>query len=207
MAGVRKVLAGAACVCLAASTSLAGPPSAIVLENARVRVWKVSTAPAVFGKRAAVFVVLEDDATRKAGEAYWSVVPPTAGPGNVSTFVIVEPKTSATPSVAPRPSADAATGPGQPVFTGMSFKPIFENDRVAVIRGRMDVGAQEGFHTHKSDIVIVHLSGGVIEDTADGKTKVNHWKHGDVEFEARGSSHSARNLGPAVDAVLVTLKP
>src|SRR6266545_1121975 len=71
---VRKLLTIA--VCLAASTSLAGPPSAIVLENARVRVWKVNTAPAVFGHLAAVFVVLEDDATRKAGDAYWSQVPP-----------------------------------------------------------------------------------------------------------------------------------
>jgi hypothetical protein len=42
---------------------------------------------------------------------------------------------------------------------------------VNVIRGRMDVGAQEGFHTHASDIVLVHLSGGTIEDTADGKTR------------------------------------
>ena len=89
----------------------------------------------------------------------------------------------------------------------MSFQQLFENDRVSVIRGRMEVGAQEGFHTHASDIVLVHLSGGAIENTADGQTKVNHWKHGDVEFEARGSSHSARNLGPAVEAVLVTLKP
>jgi quercetin dioxygenase-like cupin family protein len=106
----------------------------------------------------------------------------------------------------PRPSAPGTT-PDKPVFTGMSFKPLFENERVRVIRGRMDVGAQEGLHTHASDIVVIHLSGGTIEDTADGRTKVNHWKHGDVEFEARGSSHSARNLGPAVDAVLVTLKP
>jgi quercetin dioxygenase-like cupin family protein len=106
----------------------------------------------------------------------------------------------------PRPSAPGTT-PDKPVFTGMSFKPLFENERVRVIRGRMDVGAQEGLHTHASDIVVIHLSGGTIEDTADGRTKVNHWKPGDVEFEARGSSHSARNLGPAVDAVLVTLKP
>ena len=84
---------------------------------------------------------------------------------------------------------------------------LFENERVKVLRARMDVGAQEGVHTHASDIVVIHLSGGTIEDTANGKTKVNHWKHGDVEFEGRGSSHSARNLGPAVDVVLVTLKP
>ena len=89
----------------------------------------------------------------------------------------------------------------------MSFKPLLDNERVRVIRGRMEVGAREGFHTHASDIVVVHLSGGAIEDTAGGKTKVNHWKRGDVEFEPRGSSHSARNVGPAVDAVLVTLKP
>jgi quercetin dioxygenase-like cupin family protein len=200
---VRKMLAAVAC--LAASTSLAGPPSAIVLENARVRVWKVTTAPAVFGHRAAVFVVLEDDASRKAGDAYWAGVPPSAGPGDVGSFLIVEPK-EPPPTAAPKPP-DASIAPGKPVFTGMSFKPLFDNERVTVIRGRMDVGAQEGFHTHASDIVIVHLSGGTIEDTADGKTRVNRWKHGDVEFEARGSSHSARNLGPAVDAVLVTLKP
>jgi quercetin dioxygenase-like cupin family protein len=203
MPAVRTLLAVAAC--LAASTSLAGPPTAIVLENARVRVWKVNTAPAVFGHEKAVFVVLEDDATRKAGDAYWSEVPPSAGPGDVGSFVIVEPK-EAPPTAAPSPSA-AGTTADKPVFTGMSFKPLFENERVSVIRARMDVGAQEGFHTHASDIVVIHLSGGTIEDTANGKTEVNHWKHGDVEFEGRGSSHSARNLGPPVDAVLVILKP
>ena len=106
----------------------------------------------------------------------------------------------------PEPS-QTGSKPGEAVFTGMSFTPLLENDRVVVIRGRMEVGAREGFHTHASDIVIVHLSGGTIEDTAGGQTKVNRWKHGDVELEARGSSHSARNVGPAVDAVLVTLKP
>jgi hypothetical protein len=46
-----------------------------------------------------------------------------------------------------------------------------------------------------------------IEDTAGGKTVVNRWKPGDVEFESLGSSHSARNVGGAVDVVLVALKP
>jgi hypothetical protein len=110
-----------------------------------------------------------------------------------------------------RPKAPAApTGgakPGDAPFTGMSFKTLFENDRVTLIRARMDVGAREGYHTHGADTLVVHLSGGDIEDTADGRTVVNHWKHGDVEFEARGSSHSARNVGGAVDVVLVALKP
>jgi quercetin dioxygenase-like cupin family protein len=71
----------------------------------------------------------------------------------------------------------------------------------------MDVGAREAFHTHASDTIVVHLSGGAIEDTAEGKTVINRWKPGDVEFEARGSSHSARNTGAAVDVVLVALTP
>ena len=88
----------------------------------------------------------------------------------------------------------------------MSFTPLFENDRVSVLRARMEVGAREGFHTHGSDTIVVHLSGGEIEDTANGSTTVNRWKRGDVEFEGRGSSHSARNVGKAVDVVLVVLK-
>jgi quercetin dioxygenase-like cupin family protein len=76
-----------------------------------------------------------------------------------------------------------------------------------VIRARMDVDAREGFHTHATDVLVIHLSGGAIEDTANGTTKVNRWKPGDIEFEARGSSHSARNLGDAIDVVLVTFKP
>ena len=104
------------------------------------------------------------------------------------------------------PAPTSATQPGDAQFTGMSFKPIFENDKVRVIRARMEVGAKEAFHTHASDTVVVHLWGGEIEDTANGKTVVNKWKPGDVEYEARGSSHSARNVGGPVDVVLVALK-
>jgi quercetin dioxygenase-like cupin family protein len=89
----------------------------------------------------------------------------------------------------------------------MSFRTLLENDKVTVMRARMEVGAREGQHTHASDTIVVHLSGGSIEDTANGKTTVNRWKHGDVEFEGLGSSHSARNVGAAVDVVLVALKP
>ena len=120
------------------------------------------------------------------------------------SIVIVQPRRTERPPV----SAPAAgSKPGDAPFTGMSFNPLFENNQVSVLRARMDVCAREGFHTHGSDTIVVHLSGGEIEDTANGKTTVNRWKHGDVEFESRGSSHSARNVGAAVDVVLVALKP
>ena len=197
--------------CLSALASLGAAPEArrVLLDNDRVRVTRISTSLALGDNPGAVIVPLEDGTSRKAGEAYWSgdTAKAKADRANAAEglFIVIELKDPA--PYPPPPPVEAGSGPGQGVFTGMSFKPLFENDRVAVIRGRMEKGATEGLHTHASDIVLVHLSGGVIEDTADGRIKVNRWKHGDVEFEARGSSHSARNVGPAVDAVLVTLKP
>ena len=139
---------------------------------------------------------------RDTGEARWA--DDAAAPGSDApprTLVVVEPR-----DTPPAPMPPNATLPGAGAFTGMSFKPIFENDKVRVIRARMEVGAREAFHTHAADTVVVHLSGGEIEDTANGKTVVNKWKPGDIEYEALGSSHSARNVGGPVDVVLVALK-
>jgi quercetin dioxygenase-like cupin family protein len=179
----------------------------VALRNARVRAYR-TTAGALAGVAHApgVIVWLENGSAGKAGRAMWlddAAVPPPGGAGSGS-IVIVEPVEHAASGTAAPPSGSK---PGDAPFTGMSFVPLFENARVSVLRARMEVDAHEGFHTHASDTVVVHLSGGEIEDTADSKTVVNRWKPGDVEFEARGSSHSARNIGHAIDVVLVALKP
>jgi len=205
---IRSSLLGAAC--LLASAALPRPSSAretdagastapaVVFENERVRVLKASRGLGLASHPAAVVVFLDN------GEAHWSQDLPQ-GVVEKRPLIIVEPKGPAGSRTAPpEPGPPGPSGVPPP---GFSFQPLFENDRVSVIRGRMEANAHEGNHTHSSDIVLVHLSGGTIEDTAEGKTKINRWKPGDVEFEARGSSHSARNLGPAVQAVLVTLKP
>ena len=181
--------------------------TAPVLENARVRAYR-STDGSLDGVAhgPGVVISIADAPGVKAGSAVW--VEDAAVKSSATTtrgsIVIVQPLRTTGAKTAP--PADASK-PGDAPFTGMSFNPIFENDRVSVIRARMDVGAREGFHTHASDTIVVHLSGGEIEDTANGKTIVNRWKRGDVEFESLGSSHSARNVGGAVDVVLVALKP
>ena len=149
-------------------------------------------------------ISIDDAPGVKAGAAVW--VEDAALPSKASSapgmIVIVEPL-----RLAHQTPGTVGSKPGEAPFTGMSFKTIFENDRVSVTRARMEVGAREAFHTHGSDTIVVHLSGGEIEDTAEGRTVVNRWKRGDVEFESFGSSHSARNVGGAVDVVLVSLKP
>ena len=177
----------------------------IVLDNARVRAYRVPVGGlGSVEHRPGVVVVIADGGDQKKGNAYWA--PDAAGhdsaTSNVAPMVIVVPKDA---HAGPPPAS--ASKPGDATFTGMSFKTLFENDKVTAIRARMEEHASEAFHTHASDTIVVHLSGGSIEDTANGKTVVNHWKPGDVEFESLGSSHSARNVGPAVDVVLVALKP
>ena len=188
---------------LAAASQIAG--ARVILDNPRVRVSR-TTADALtqVPHGPAVVVSLEDSPGSDAGSADW--LEDAAAPAGTShvhgTIVVVQPRRAA-----PSPAHPAGSKPGDAPFTGMSFRPLFENDRVSVLRARMEVGAREGFHTHGSDTIVVHLSGGEIEDTADGKTVVNRWQRGDVEFEGLGTSHSARNVGGAVDVVLVALKP
>jgi quercetin dioxygenase-like cupin family protein len=181
----------------------AGGRVAVVLDNARVRAITTTGASlAGIAHRPGVAVPLEDGPTRKKGEAYWAADKDTSGtdPGRL---VFVEPK----PFTAGAPPSPMGSKPGDAPFVGLSFNTLFENATVTAIRARMDVGAREGLHTHAADTIVVHLSGGAIEDTANGTTRVNRWKPGDVEFESRGSSHSARNVGQAIDVVLVVLTP
>jgi len=188
-------------------------PATVVLDNPRVKVFR-TTDGSLSGvdHGPGVVIALNAGSNRAAGAAVWMDDVAAARAASGDRLVIVQPRRAAAPSIplaerrGPRGSTAAPAPGGQP-FTGMSFNTVFENDRVRVVRARMDVGAREAFHTHGSDTIVVHLSGGEIEDTANGKTVVNRWKPGDVEFEAVGSSHSARNLGKAVDAILVALQP
>jgi quercetin dioxygenase-like cupin family protein len=180
--------------------------AAIALQNARVRIYRtVAGEVGGIGHGPGVVVWLRDGPSGKAGRAIWlddvAALPPR-GVDHTPT-VIVQLLTSASPDAS---TPQTGSKPGDAPFTGMSFNSLFENAHVSVLRARMDVDAREGFHTHASDTIVVHLSGGQIEDTAEGRTIVNRWKPGDVEFEARGSSHSARNLSHPIDVVLVALK-
>jgi quercetin dioxygenase-like cupin family protein len=208
-APLRNLLRAAVFLMAGTASAHADQGAEVVLDNARVTVVRANSVLPVADYPAAVVVVLKDDLSHKAGDAYWSGDPAArqgGDGGDLRSIMIVAPKKPAEPAAATTPEAGPKK-PGPSPFVGISFQPLFENDQVSVVRGRMEVGAQEAAHTHGADIVLIHLTGGAIEDTADGVTKVNRFKNGDVEFEARGSSHSARNVGPALEAILVTLKP
>jgi quercetin dioxygenase-like cupin family protein len=195
-------------VSVSAYTAQSDVRAKIALENARVRAYRTTTdVLAGVAHGPGVVVWLKERSHEPKDRALWSddTSMKPAGAKSGEEIVIVQPLARATGREAgPAPSGSK---PGESPFTGMSFVPLFENASVSVLRARMEVDAREAFHTHASDTVVVHLSGGEIEDTANGRTIVNRWKPGDVEFESRGSSHSARNAGHAIDVVLVAVKP
>ena len=184
----------------------AGSPT-VVLQNASVRAYRTSAdALTRVPHGPGVVAWLEASLPEQEVRVLWmdDVAAPPALAGVNGPIVVVQPLERAAAGATPIPSESR---PGDTGFTGMRFVRVFGNARVSVLRAHMDVDAREGLHTHGADIVVVHLSGGEIEDTANGKTVVNRWKPGDVEFEERGSSHSARNVGQPISVVLVELKP
>jgi quercetin dioxygenase-like cupin family protein len=212
MTGMKTFAAVAA---LAAVTMPAQPPAGqrpasptVVLQNASVRAYRTTTdalAGVPHGPGAVVW--LEVSPPDQEVRVLWmdDVAAPPLLAGISSPIVVVQPlERGAAGAATPIPSESRS---GDAEFTGMSFVRVFENARVSIRRAHMDVDAREGLHTHGADIVVVHVSGGEIEDTSNGKTVVNRWRPGDVEFEARGSSHSARNVGQPINVVLVELKP
>src|SRR6185436_19900753 len=135
----------------AGSGSQSAARAAIVLDNPRVRAYR-TTADVVDGvdHGAGVVIWLRDGAAGKAGRAIWRddvAAPPPRGVGR-EDVVIVQPRGGSTPSSTAPPSGSK---PGEAAFTGMSFVPLFDNERAAVIRARMEVEAREAFHTHGSD--------------------------------------------------------
>src|ERR1044071_8135035 len=159
-----KMLVAAAALASTFQVQSSAPQARIAVQNASVRVYRTNAG--VLGGVAhqpGVVVWLEDGPSGKAGRAIWLddvAAPPAEGAGT-GPIAIVQPLSqgggrATTPA--------AGSNPGGAPFTGMSFNTLFENARVSVIRARMDVGAREGVHTHASDTIVVHLSGGDIED-------------------------------------------
>ena len=151
-----------------AAVLIAIAPATIVLDNPRVRVYRTADGSLAGVDHGPGVVISLDRATAVWMDNVASQSQSTVG----GSLIIVQPRRATAPLV-PVPSPGSA--PGESPFKGMSFTPLFENDQVRVIRARMDVGASEAFHTHGADTLVVHLSGGAIEDTANGKTTVNRW--------------------------------
>ena len=136
---IRRLPFSTACVVATTMVAATGTQSStgdralVVLDNARARVFKTRGASlAGVDHRAGVVIELENSAAGRVGDARWArdAAAQTerhgAGPG---PLIIVEPKDVA---AAAAPPAEGSK-PGEAVFSGMSFKTMFENEKVTAI--------------------------------------------------------------------------
>ena len=94
----------------------------VLRDDARILILRAPSADVVGAHKAAIVVPLEDGPNRKTGEAYWSG-DASAAPAT-GRIVLVEPREAR----GPLPAAAPTPGP----TVGMSFTPIFENERAVV---------------------------------------------------------------------------
>ena len=188
----------------------------LVLENATVRVLRVTVAP---GEKTtmhehpdnAVIVFTDSkirftgadgkavDAALKPNEAMWSPAGKHAGE-NTGTGpiegVIIELKGNAAPS--------ATLPASRPDTTSTQ---LFDNPRARGIKATIAPAFHESAGTtHDYDQVVVALGDGDLMLNVEGKSKTS-WKRGDAEFIGRGAKHESQNTGQKpLDVFILAIK-
>ena len=88
------------------------------------------------------------------------------------------------------PAGDSSTSPGE-----AGLEPVLENDRVRVYRTSLAPGEAQATHTHPFPSLVVTITAGDIEVTANGKGVRHPVKDDDVSWQAAGVTHSIKNVG------------
>ena len=195
-----------------AQATATGSPGPVLLENDRVRVYRVDAKPgqAVFGARSAdqrprlavfmqdgkVTVARNDAAPKvaayKVGDFVWDAGDVTLADNADSKEMLVylvEPKG--------KPTAGKANPNWQPTSPQVGGRIVFENDYVRVIehasRPRMGV-CGEGMHAHFDHLTIGLTPGRVRIMKPDQEPMIREAKAGDVFWDPSGP-HAIQNLG------------
>lgn len=75
-----------------------------------------------------------------------------------------------------------------------AYRQVLDNPRLSVEEVTFAPGDEEREHTHKADVLLVAITGGVIESvTPDGMVTRVGEKPGDVLFLPKGFTHRARS--------------
>ena len=190
----------------------------VVLENASVRVLKITYAPGAKSSMhqhpdSIVIPLVEtkvkftlpdgksEDSTLAKESAQYTPAG-THNPANVGTTpieaLLVEFKTAA--------PGKAALPTSRP---GMDVKVLAEGPRATAYRSTASATfAEPAGTTHEFDQVVIALAPGTqMSLSIDGKPAKTTWARGDVEFIGRGMKHESKNTGgkPA-DMIIVAIK-
>jgi len=218
------ILGAAALSYGAAAAAAAGlEPSPPLIDNERVKVWKVTwekgraIPPEAVGHDT-LRVYLSGGPVRVVGLDGKSEVVPRAkgevlfvprGEGPVEEGVGgPSPAQSILVELKDHPVAPLENKSGYPnAFPRPNGKKVLENDRVIVWSYAWTPGLPTPMHFHDKDVVVLYLEDtALISTTPDGKQVLREYKVGDTRFNLRDRIHSELLSGPSGSAVITELK-
>ena len=189
----------------------------MVLENASVRVLRISYAPgakSILHQHPDAIVIplsaskvrftMADGKAQDSDMASESAMYTPAGthiPSNIGTgpvdALLIEFKTAA--------PGKAALPTSRP---GMTLKMLAEGPRAAAYRSTASpTWAEPAGSKHDFDQVVIALGPATLSLSIDGKPAKTTWARGDVQFIGRGVAHEAKNTaGKPGDMVIVAIK-
>jgi hypothetical protein len=171
----------------------AGPQTAAkpVIDNDRVTVWHVGTAPTT---RTVDAVVVST-----SGAVEFLPLGKTPNDSPRSSIVI---------DLKDHPVAPIANTSGYPLaFPRPGSKKILENERVIIWDYTWTPGVPTPMHFHDKDVVVVFLDDGDLSSTTpDGKVAVNSFKPDAIRFNPRGRTHTETLVRGKQHAIITELK-
>jgi hypothetical protein len=161
-----------------------------VIDNDRVTVWDVGTAP--------VGRTLDAVEVSLSGSAEF--LPKGTTPKVEGRSIMIDLKD--------HPVAPIANTSGYPLaFPRPGSKKIFENERVIVWDYTWTPGVATPMHFHDKDVVVVFLDDGDLSSTTtDGKVTVNSFKPGAIRFNPRDRTHTETLVRGKQRAIITELK-
>lgn len=168
----------------------AQPASKPVIDNERVTVWDVTSAPAT----------QPDDAVVVSYSGKVSFAPKSTPPKVDGHSLVIDLKDHPVPPIANPTSYQLA-------FPRPGSTKIFENDRVIVWDCTWTPNVATPMHFHDKDVVVLFLhDGDLTSTTPDGKTVTNQYTAGTVRFNARNRTHTETLVKGEQRALITELK-
>lgn len=202
--------------------SASADPGKPIIDNERVTVWDVTSAP---GRNGSVPRPEDDSLTiylggsvnvarsdgksrivkRSIGEAVFhhkgtKWIEETPASGSSLRSIVIDLKNHPVPPIQNRSGYPAA-------FPRPGIKKILENKRVIVWDYTWLPGVPTPMHFHDKDVVVVYLENGALKSTTpEGRSVVNPNSFGYTKFNARNRVHTEELIKGQDRAIIVELK-
>lgn len=195
--------------------ALAADAPAPVIDNAQVIVHDLHLVPGTPGPaltHVGDYVVLHISGGRVQSDGKTASYAPGSASfahgGTITETALDAPVHEVVVDLKDAPSGSVPNTSGLPNgFPRPGSKKVFENGRVIVWNYAWTPGKPTPMHFHDKNVLVVYGGDGPLKSVSpDGTTVVNHYKAGEIRFNAANRAHYEEVISGAQNAVMMELK-